>query len=136
MDQPLCLIVMPYGKRKDATGRSVDFDAVYERLVVPAVRAAGLEPVRAEDPRSGGIMQKHSYQRLMHCECLVADLTTANAAVYYQVGVRHALRPGATVLILAAKSAQIPFDPDLLQGCATGYPLRGCRSTRRATGPF
>ncbi|GFO59999.1 hypothetical protein GMST_23240 [Geomonas silvestris] len=116
MDQPLCLIVMPFGRRKDATGRSVDFDAVYERLVVPAVRAAGLEPVRAEDARSGGVLQGHSYQRIMHCDYLVADLTTANASVYYQVGVRHAVRPHATVLILAAKSAQIPFDPDRLQG--------------------
>jgi len=115
-EQPLCFIVMPVGRKKDATGRAVDFDAVYERLVVPAVRAAGLEPVRAEDARTGGITQRHTYERLMQCEYLVADLTTADAGVYYQLGVRHALRPRCTVLILAAKSARIPFDPDLLHG--------------------
>jgi tetratricopeptide (TPR) repeat protein len=125
VSQPLCFIVMPHGKKKDATGRSVDFDAVYERLVLPAIRAAGLEPVRADDPRSGGIVQPHTYQRLRSCEFLVADLTTASAAVYYELGVRHALCPGRTVLILAAKSAQIPLDPDQLQGIRYRVSARG-----------
>lgn len=26
----LCFILMPFGKKKDATGREIDFDTVYE----------------------------------------------------------------------------------------------------------
>ena len=107
---------MPLGKKKDATGRVVDFDAVYERLVVPAVLAAGLEPVRSGDGKSGGILQKQTLERLILCDYAVADLTTANAGVCYELGVRHAAQHGSTVLICAAKSAQIPFDLDQLHG--------------------
>lgn len=112
---PLCFIVMPLGKKKGATGRTIDFDAVYERLVVPAVQAAGLEPVRADDGRSGGILQKQTFERLMLCEYVVADLTTANAGVFYELGIRHAVKPHATIAILASKSSQLPFDLDQLQ---------------------
>jgi hypothetical protein len=110
----LCLVLIPIGKKKDATGRSIDFDAVYDRLVVPAVRAAGLEPVRADDAKAGGILQPQTIERLLQCEFLVADLTTANAGVCYELGIRHAVQPHTTVLIHAAKSAQIPFDLDQL----------------------
>ena len=114
-NSPLCFIVMPYGKKKGATGRSIDFDAVYERLVVPAVRAAGLEPIRADDGRSGGILQKQTFERLILCDYLVADLTTADAGVFYELGIRHAMRPRTTVLICAAKCSQISLDADHLQ---------------------
>ena len=107
---------MPLGKKKDATGRSIDFDAVYDRLVVPAVSAAGLEPVRSDDAKAGGILQKQTFERLTMSEFVVADLTTANPGVFYELGVRHATRPGTTVLICAAKSAQIPFDLSQLNG--------------------
>jgi len=113
---PLCFILMPLGKRKDATGRTIDFDAVYERLVVPAVLAAGLEAIRADDAKAGGILQKQTYERLIISEYVVADLTTANPGVFYELGVRHAVQSGTTVLISAAKCAQIPFDLDELQG--------------------
>jgi len=112
-NQPFCFVVLPFGK-KGATGRSIDFDPVYQRLVAPAVRDAGLEPVRADDSRSGGILQKQTFEPPSLCDYLVADLTTANAGVYYELGVRHAVRPRATVLICAAKSSQIPFDADKL----------------------
>jgi hypothetical protein len=113
---PLCFILMPLGKRKDATGRTIDFDTVYERLVVPAVLAAGLEPMRADDAKANGILQKQTFERLIMSEYVVADLTTANPGVFYELGVRHAAQPGRTVLISAAKSAQIPFDLEELQG--------------------
>lgn len=114
-DHPLCFVMMPLGKKKDAVGRSVDFDKVYERLVVPAVVAAGMEPVRADDGRGGGILQKETFERLTLCEVAVADLTTAGTGVFYLMGMRHAVRPGATVPIIADKCAQIAFDADQLQ---------------------
>jgi len=108
--EPLCLILMPFDKKKDATGRVIDFDAVYHRLIAPAVLAAGLQPIRSDEERTGGMLEPLMYERLLHCEYAVADLTTANAGVYYQLGVRHALKPGSTVLLYAAGSAQLPLD--------------------------
>jgi len=35
------------------------------------------------------------FERLILCEYAVADLTTANANVFYELGIRHAIRPKA-----------------------------------------
>ncbi len=50
------------------------------------------------------------FERLILCRFAVADLTTANANVFYELGVRHAARPGSTVLIFAEGRGQLPFD--------------------------
>jgi hypothetical protein len=115
MTTPLCLVLMPFDKKKDATGRVLDFEAVYQRLVAPAVEAAGLTPIRAEEQRAGGILDKRLFERLILCEYAVADLTTANAAVLYQLGVRHATRLHSTVPIYAAGTAQLPLDVQQLE---------------------
>jgi tetratricopeptide (TPR) repeat protein len=110
MPTPLCFILMPFGKKKDATGREIDFDAVYDQLIAPAIRAANMEPIRADEEKTGGIIHKPMFERLILCEFAVADLTAANANVFYELGVRHATRPHTTVLIFAEGSGQLPFD--------------------------
>lgn len=114
--KPLCFILMPFGQKPASDGRSVDFDAVYESLIAPAVREAGMEPLRADHEMSGGIIHKPMFERLILCEFAVADLTTANANVFYELGLRHAVRPSATVLLFAEGVGQLPFDVALLRG--------------------
>ncbi|MGD2114277.1 MAG: hypothetical protein PVG07_04435, partial [Acidobacteriota bacterium] len=86
--RPLCFVLMPFGEKPDAAGAVIDFDAVYEELIRPAVEAAGLEPLRADEERVGGIIHKPMFERLVLCDYAVADLTTANANVFYELGVR------------------------------------------------
>ena len=43
--KPLCFVLMPFGVKTGASGRSIDFDAVYEGLLRPAIeRAEPLAP--------------------------------------------------------------------------------------------
>lgn len=107
---PLCFVLMPFGKKPAADGRLVDFDAVYESLIKLAVVTAGLEPLRADEEMTGGVIHKPMYERLILCEYAVADLTTANANVFYELGLRHAIRPASTVLLFAQGLGQLPFD--------------------------
>lgn len=113
--KPLCFILMPFGRKPAGDGRIVDFDAVHERLVAPAVAAAGLEPLRADEEMTGGVIHQAMYERLVLCEFAVADLTTANANVFYELGLRHAARPAATQLLFANGWGQLPFDVNLLR---------------------
>jgi len=106
---PLCFVVMPFGIKPDGQGGSVDFDAVYEQLIAPAVEEAGLQPLRADQELVGGVIHKPMFERLILADYGVADLTTANPNVYYEVGVRHAVRPYSTVLI-GADVKRTPFD--------------------------
>jgi hypothetical protein len=100
---------MPFGQKPDGRGGSVDFDAVYERLIAPAIEKADLQPLRADQELVGGIVHKPMFERLILADYAVADLTSANANVFYELGVRHAVRPFSTVLV-AADLGHIPFD--------------------------
>jgi tetratricopeptide (TPR) repeat protein len=117
---PLCFVLMPFGRKPDGTGTSIDFDAVYRQLIAPAIRDAGLEPIRADEEMTGGIVHKPMFERLILCEYAVADLTLANANVFYELGVRHAVRPYSTVLMFAS-GTRLPFEVQLER--ALGYPL-------------
>ena len=110
MPNDLCFVLMPFGKKPDVSGTLVDFDAVYQELIAPAIRDAGLDPIRAAEEMTGGIIHKPMFERLIFCKFAVADLTTANANVFYELGVRHAVRPWSTVLIFSKGGSQLPFD--------------------------
>src|SRR5574343_1417105 len=112
---PLCFVLMPFGKKPTSDGRLVDFDAVYRQLIHPAICAAGLQALRADEEQVGGVIHKAMFERLILCEFAVADLTSANANVFYELGLRHAVRPHATQLLFAQGWGQLPFDVNLLR---------------------
>ncbi len=114
MSKPLCFVLMPFGEKTDASGMKINFDAIYDDLIHPAIEQVGLEPIRADEEKAGGMIHKAMFERLILCEYAVADLTTANANVFYELGVRHAVRPYKTVLIFNAKM-QLPFDLNMLR---------------------
>jgi hypothetical protein len=107
--RPLCFVVMPFGSKPDGHGGTVDFDAVYDQLIGPAISDAELQPLRADQELVGGLIHKPMFERLVLSDYAVADVTTANANVFYEIGVRHAVRPFSTVLIGADVKAT-PFD--------------------------
>ena len=72
-----------------------------------------MDPVRADEERTGGIIHKPMFERLLLCDYALADLTTANANVFYELGVRHAARP-ATTLSIFARNQSLPFDVGFL----------------------
>lgn len=110
MPNPLCFVLMPFGQKSAQSGMSIDFDAVYEELIKPSILQAGMEPLRADEEQGGGIIHKPMYERLILCEYAVCDLTSANANVYYELGLRHAVRPCTTIMIYAEGTGQLPFD--------------------------
>jgi tetratricopeptide (TPR) repeat protein len=115
MNKPLCFVIMPFGTKSDpAGGPDIDFDAIYHSAIEPAIADAGMEPIRADEERTGGIIHKAMFERLLLCDYAIADLTTANANVFYELGVRHAARPRTTMTIFA-KHQPIPFDINYLR---------------------
>jgi tetratricopeptide (TPR) repeat protein len=107
--KPFCFVLMPFGKKSDDSGRSIDFDQIYERIIGPGIQGADLEPIRADEEVAGGFIHKPMFERLMLCDYAVADLTTANPNVFYELGIRHGIRPHSTVLLFG-KGMRLPFD--------------------------
>src|SRR5258708_4369222 len=118
----LCFVLMPFGRKPNPTPPplEIDFDAVYQTLIAPAIEKAGMTPLRADAEMNGGLIHRPMYERLLICDFAVADLTTANANVFYELGIRHAVRPWSTVLLFA-EGSRLPFDVAPLRGLR--YPL-------------
>ncbi|HEV7745672.1 MAG TPA: TRAFs-binding domain-containing protein [Pyrinomonadaceae bacterium] len=106
-----CYVVMGFGKKTDfATGRTLDLDKSYRNMIKPAVEAAGLSCVRADEIVHSGLIDVAMYQQLLEADVVVADLSTANKNAFYELGVRHALRPFTTVVICEDGVKNPPFD--------------------------
>ena len=67
------------------------------------------------------------FARLLLAEFVVADLTLANANVFYELGIRHTAKPFTTVPIFANIGA-LPFDVALVR--AVGYQLKNGKLTK------
>ncbi len=112
MSKRECFVIMPFGDKPDVGGQVLDFDEVYEHLIQPAIAAAGLECIRCDKIKEPGWIHKEMIEHIYAADVAVVDITTLNANVFYELGVRQALRPSVTVLI-RRKGTKLPFN---LQG--------------------
>jgi hypothetical protein len=101
---------MGYGVKTDyTTGRELDLDKTYHNIIKPAVEDAGLKCIRADEVRHSGAIDVPMYEHLMNADVVIADLSTYNPNAFYELGVRHALRPFTTIAI-SEKELKQPFD--------------------------
>jgi hypothetical protein len=94
-----CFVIQGFGVKTDyETGRKLDLDASYE-VIKEAVEAAGLTCIRADEVQHAGVIDLPMYQAILESDLVIADLSTSNANAFYELGVRHALRPYTTIII-------------------------------------
>jgi|GEM_PF-884716 len=119
--QPICFMIMPFGKKSTGiqSPAIVDFDALWSKAIKPALIALGYRPVRADQDTDSLIIHQ-MLERLYYSDVVIADISIANANVYYEVGIRHAARSEGCVLIAADWSLPV-FD--LAQVRHLRYPL-------------
>jgi len=106
-----CFVVMGFGKKTEfETGRVLDLDKSYKNMIKPAVEGAGLKCIRADEIVHSGLIDAPMYEQLLNADVVVADLSTSNKNAFYELGVRHALRPFTTVVICEDGIKTFPFD--------------------------
>lgn len=109
-NMPTCYVVMGFGKKTDyQTSRVLDLDASYTNIIKPAIEKAGYECLRADEISHAGNINVPHFEWLLKADVLIADVSTYNANAFYELGVRHALRPYATIVIAEDKLV-FPFD--------------------------
>jgi hypothetical protein len=107
---PTCFVVMGFGKKTDyPTGRVLDLDKSYRTIIKPAATAAGYECIRADEIQHAGNINVPMYQQLLNADVVIADVSTYNTNAFYELGVRHALKPFTTITI-AEEKLVFPFD--------------------------
>ena len=108
-----CYVSIPFGKKVDpSTGQTIDFDLIYGEAIRPAVEDAGLECRRGDDLTSAGILQRSIIEAVLRSDVMIADLSTMNANVFYELGMRHAIRRGRTIII--SSNIHIPWNVQYL----------------------
>ncbi|MCB1801678.1 MAG: DUF4071 domain-containing protein [Gammaproteobacteria bacterium] len=97
--KPHAFVAMPFGTKPGPNGEPVDFNRVYQELIKPALEAAGLMAFRADEELRAGDIRVDMFQELLIADLVVVDLTIDNPNVWYELGVRHALRARGVVLV-------------------------------------
>lgn len=109
-DRKTCFVVMGFGKKTDyQSGRVLDLDKSYGYIIKPAAEEAGLDCKRADEIIHSGLIDVPMYEQLLSADVVIADISTSNSNAFYELGVRHALRPYSTITI-AEDKMMFPFD--------------------------
>jgi len=120
----IAFVAMPFGKRQtgntgSGTPKSVNFDLLWDLALMPALEQLGFDAIRA-DEQAGTVIIKDMLEQLVYADLVIADITLANANVYYEAGIRHVAKQAGCVLI-SADWANVVFD--LAQVRRLTYPL-------------
>jgi len=95
-----CFVMMPFGP---------PLGTYYDKVYKPAIEKAGLTPMRADDDLFGtGKIMDQIWIGINSAKILVAELTSRNPNVYYELGLAHALHK--PVVLVSNTEEDVPFD--------------------------
>ena len=107
-------IVRPFG-----TKGGIDFEAVDEKLIQPALKEAEITGGTTGSILEAGNIREDMFQLLLVADLVIADISIHNANVFYELGIRHAVRARQTFMIRAkgqkprvqrGPEDEVPFD--------------------------
>lgn len=97
-----CCVFQPF----DSGG---DFDKRFEDILVPAIEDSGMEPYRVDRDASAIIPMDTLHQVIRSSVVCLADITTRNANVMYELG--YAIASNKDVVLISGHSSEkFPFD--------------------------
>ncbi len=114
MENLTCFVIIGFGKKTSyANGkhRVLDLDETYALLIKPVFEDLGIACYRAIDKNISGSIDKLMLQEIKNADIALVDISTLNANVMWELGVRHALKPNHTIMICEKEQmGSIPFD--------------------------
>jgi tetratricopeptide (TPR) repeat protein len=109
-----CFIVMPFGK-KSVDGLEIDFDFIYQSVFLPAISDVALpegdklQARRTDQDFFSGDITVEMFRYLEYSRFVLADITSLNPNVFYELGVRHRARQSGTAIFRQVE-VKLPFD--------------------------
>src|SRR6266481_5340549 len=97
--QKTCFVIMPFGEKSDQAGAVIDFDEVYEYIIKKVVEdRLQLKAIRSDKITAAGWIHRDMIKHIAHADVVIVDITQLNPNVFYELGVRHALKSSVTIL--------------------------------------
>lgn len=104
---------MGFGKKMDyRRSKVIDLNIIYEKVIKNLFKdLKDYELIRADEISSSEIIDVSMYSLLLKADLVIADITTMNANAIYELGIRHALKPFSTIVMMQENEKEkIPFD--------------------------
>ena len=98
-ERPQAFVIMPF---------EVEFDSIYETLIKKSLEEAGYAVTRADSFLDQHNILSDVINGITTADLVVADLTTNNPNVFYELGLCHAL--GVPTALIAQSINDVPFD--------------------------
>ena len=108
-----CFVIMPIGTQTigNITITEEKLREKYDYIIKNAILKANpdLEVIRADEELNPSSISNDIFTKLMRSRFVIADITYPNPNVFYELGIRHAIKTG-TILIREKVDFTIPFD--------------------------
>lgn len=104
----ICFIIMPF--KKVGTDLHRHYRALFDNVMKPAVEQFGYRVHRADDASKSGAITREVVEYLAAADLVIADLTELNPNVFYELGLRHALRGRGTIMVHDDSQTDLPFN--------------------------
>jgi hypothetical protein len=85
------------------------FNSFFRHVIQPITKKIGLEAFRASDVYKPGIILDDILRDILESEVIIAEITSGNPNVFYELGYAHAIGK-QTILLADRASAELPFD--------------------------
>ena len=85
------------------------FNALYTDVIKPTCEQFGLKAIRADDIYKSGLIINDIARLIEEASVIIADVTTDNPNVFYEVGYAHGIKK-ATILLSDRTREKLPFD--------------------------
>jgi YesN/AraC family two-component response regulator len=104
--QKNCFVIMPFSDSKSCT--SEEWTEIFNELIKPSIEKSGFNYNCKRSEALAGNIIEDILDELNRADLVIADLTDKNPNVFYELGVRHALRN--TTILISQNIDDIPFD--------------------------
>jgi hypothetical protein len=100
-DPPKIFVIMPFAE---------PFDTLYKQVINPVATDLGFEVVRVDEVVGPGIIIEDIQRQIESSHAVIAEISSQNPNVFYELGYAHALRKPAILLVRRSDGPAMPFD--------------------------
>jgi hypothetical protein len=98
-ERPRAFVAMPFEE---------PFNTMYREVIRPEAELLGLEVIRVDELARPGIIFEEIKREISESKVVIAEITSPNQNVFYELGYAHALNK--PTILLARRGGDLPFD--------------------------
>lgn len=101
-----CFVIMPISNQLGY--ESGHFQLVFEDIICPAIKLAGMNPKRADNVANTNLIQLDILNSIINSPMAICDMSARNPNVFYELGMRQAF--DMPTVLLRDNETDAPFD--------------------------